>query len=83
MAQVMLGITTHELAFVTSNRALDFGRNPGGFNFRFSDYAHSPSYALPQLTSSYSTERGLSPRLQVKVQVMATCAQAAKSACSG
>ena len=59
MSQVMLGITTHQLTFVTSNRTPDFGRNPGAFIFRFVNYAHPSSYAPPQLTSSYSTERSL------------------------
>jgi len=59
VAQVMLGITTRQLTFVTPNRSLDFGRNPGAFSLRFLDYAHSSSYAPPQLTSSFSIERSL------------------------
>ena len=45
VAQVMLGITTHQLTFVTSNRALYFGRNPGAFIFCFINYGHPSSYA--------------------------------------
>jgi hypothetical protein len=59
VAQVMLGITTYQLTFVTSNRTLDFGCNPSGFIFCFINYAHPSSYAPQQLTSSNSTERTL------------------------
>jgi hypothetical protein len=40
VAQVMLGIRTRHLTFVTPNRTLDFGRNPSALIFRFLDYAH-------------------------------------------
>lgn len=69
MAQVMLGITTHQLTFVTSNRTLDFRRNPGGLVVRLINYAHPSSYAPLQLTSNYSnylTERSMGTGLQVE-----------------
>jgi hypothetical protein len=45
VAQVLLGVTTHQLTFVTSNRTLDSWRNPCAFVFGFIDYAHPSSYA--------------------------------------
>jgi len=42
VAQVVFGITTHQLTFVTPNRALHFGRDPTGFIFSFINYGHSP-----------------------------------------
>ena len=59
MAKIMLGIRTQQLTLMTSNRALHFRRDPGAFILRFAYYVHSSSYALPQLTSRFSTERGL------------------------
>ena len=56
VAQVMLGITTQQLTFVTSNRALDFGGDPARFSFRFIN-AHASSYAPQPLTCSYSTKQ--------------------------
>jgi len=58
----MLGITTHQLTFVTSNRPLYFRRDLGGFIFIFYQYTYQLSsplivrFAATNL-SSYSTER--------------------------